>query len=73
MDAMKNKTDLDNYFKELKRTLDEKKLEEKPGQIYDESGIPLDHRSPCVLTRKGQKKSAFLQLVTNHRLLLSDA
>ena len=59
MDATKNQTDLDNYFKKLKRILDENKLVDKPGQIYnmDESGIPLDHRSPCVLARKGQKKS----------------
>ena len=59
MDATKNRTDLDNYFKELKGILDENKLEDKPVQIYnmDESGIPLDHRSPCVLARKGQKKS----------------
>ena len=49
---------MDNYFKELKRILDENKLEDKPGQIYnmDESGIPLDHCSPFVLARKGQKK-----------------
>ena len=68
MDATKNQTDLDNYFKELKGILDENKLEDKPGQIYnmDKSGIPLDHCSPCVLARKNQ-------LVTNHRLLLSDA
>ena len=59
MDATKNRTDLDNYFKELKGILDENKLEDKPLQIYnmDESGIPLDHHSPCVLARKGQKKS----------------
>ena len=59
MDATKNQTDSDNYFKELKGILDENKLEDKPGQIYnmDESGIPLDHRSPCVLARKGQNKS----------------
>ena len=59
MDDTKNQIDLDNYFKELKGILDENKLEDKPGQIYnmDKSGIPLDHRSPCVLARKGQKKS----------------
>ena len=57
--CLKNQTDLDNYFKELKGILDENKLEDKPGQNYnmDESGIPLDHHSPCVLARKGQKKS----------------
>ena len=58
MDTIKNKTDLDKYFKELKRILDENKLEDKPGQIcnMDKSGIPLDHHSPHVLARKGQKK-----------------
>jgi len=31
---------------------------DKPGQIYnvDESGMPLEHRSPFVLTKKGNKK-----------------
>jgi len=30
----------------------------KPGQIFnvDESGMPLEHRSPKILARKGQKK-----------------
>ena len=58
MDAMKNQTALDNYFIELKNILDENELQHKPGQIYnmDESGVPLDHRSPRVLARKGQKK-----------------
>ena len=58
MDAMKKQTALDNYFIELKNILDENELQHKPGQIYnmDESGVPLDHRSPRVLARKGQKK-----------------
>ena len=31
---------------------------DKPGQIYnvDESGMPLDHRSPHVIARRGQRK-----------------
>ena len=38
--------------------MEENKLMDKPAQIYniDESGIPLDHRPPRVLTRKGQRK-----------------
>ena len=30
----------------------------KPGQIFnvDESGMPLEHRAPKVVARKGQKK-----------------
>ena len=58
MDAMKDKEALDNYFILLKSILDEHDLLDKPGQIYnvDESGIPLDHRSPRVVTKRGHKK-----------------
>ena len=75
MDAMKNQTALDYYFIELKNILDENELQHKPGQIYnmDESGVPLDHRSPRVLARKGQKKSGIVPLETNLRLPLLDA
>ena len=55
---MKNQTALDNYFIELKSILDDTELQHKPAQIYnlDESGVPVDHRSPHVLAKKGQKK-----------------
>ena len=55
---MKNQSALDNYFIELNRILDDNQLKDKPSQIYnmDETGVPLDHRTPRVLTRKGQKK-----------------
>ena len=58
MEAMNNQSALDNYFIELKSILDENELGDKPGQIYnmDESGVPLDHCSPRVLARRGQKK-----------------
>ena len=58
MDAMANKEALDNYFKLLKEVMEENDLMDKPGQIYnvDESGMPLDHRPPRVLTTKGEKK-----------------
>ena len=58
IDAMKNQSALDNYFIELNRILDDNQLKDKPSQIYnmDETGVPLDHRTPRVLTRKGQKK-----------------
>ena len=58
MDAMANKEALDNYFKLLKEVMEENNLMDKPGQIYnvDESGMPLDHRPPRVLTTKGEKK-----------------
>ena len=58
MDAMGNKEALNNYFKLLKEVMEENDLMDKPGQIYnvDESGMPLDHRPPRVLTTKGEKK-----------------
>lgn len=33
-------------------------LLDKPAQLYnfDEVGMPLDHQSPCILVKKGQKK-----------------
>ena len=55
---MKNNDALDNYFILLKSIIDDYNLGTKPGQIYnmDETGIPLDHRSPRVLAKRGQKK-----------------
>ena len=68
MEAMKKKDALDNYFLLLKSILDDYDLGCKPAQIYnmDETGIPLDHRSPRVLAKKGQKK---VPLETSLRLL----
>jgi len=59
MDAMNDKQALDNYFILLKNILTEHDLLDRPGQIYnvDESGIPLDHRSPHILTKRGKKSS----------------
>ena len=70
IDAMNNQCALDNYFLELKSFLDVNKLGYKPGQIYNmnETGILLDHCSPCVLAKRGQKKLGVLQ-GTNLRLL----
>ena len=58
MDAMKKQQELDNYYITLRNVLTENNLMDKPGQIYnvDESGMPLDHRSPRVIARKGQGK-----------------
>ena len=55
---MKDREALENYFSLLKGILEENDLMHKPSQIYnvDETGMPLDHRSPYVLTRKGQRK-----------------
>ena len=46
------------YFDMVKKTLSDNNLMNKPAQIYnvDESGMPLDHRPPKVITQKGQKK-----------------
>ena len=46
------------YFELLKDVLEEHNLMESPGQIYnvDETGMPLDHRPPKVVTLRGQKK-----------------
>jgi len=62
LDAMNNREALENYFSLLKSTLEENDLTNKPSQIYnvDESGVPLDHRSPYVLTKKGQKKVRYI-------------
>jgi len=48
LDAMNKREALEKYFSLLKRTLEENDLMNKPSQIYniDESGVPLDHRSP---------------------------
>ena len=45
-------------FQLLHEVLEKNNLLNKPGEIYnmDESGMPLEHRSPHVLARKGQRK-----------------
>ena len=67
MDAIKNQTDLDNYFKELKGILDENKLKDKPGQIYN-----MDDQVSHLITVHlvyWPERARKSQLVTNHRLL----
>jgi len=58
MSAMDDRGAIENYFKVLKEVLDKHALLEKPAQIYnvDESGIPLDHRPPHVVVKRGQRK-----------------
>ena len=58
MDAMNDVEALDSYFKLLKDVVEEHGLMDQPGQIYnvDESGMPLEHRPPRVLAKKGQRK-----------------
>ena len=57
MDSV-NKETMNNYFTMLKDTLTENGLLDSPSQIYnvDETGMPLDHRPPKIVTVKGQKK-----------------
>ena len=53
-----NEEYMNEYFDMLEKTLLDNDLMNKPAQIYniDESGMPLDHRPPKVITQKGQKK-----------------
>ena len=46
------------YFDLLKDALEKHGLMDSPAQIYnvDETGMPLDHRPPKIVTKKGQKK-----------------
>ncbi len=47
-----------NYFDLLQETLDKYNLKDKPSQIYncDESGMPLEHKPPRIVSAKGTKK-----------------
>lgn len=46
------------YFNLLDETLVQYDLKDKPAQIYncDESGMPLEHKLPRVVSAKGMKK-----------------
>ena len=57
MDAM-NKDTLKQYFDLLEETLKENNLENSPMSIYnvDETGIPLNPKTPKVVTAKSTKK-----------------
>ena len=45
------------YFKSLEESLKEHDLMNRPGQIYnvDETGVPLDHKPPNFIAKRGQK------------------
>ena len=47
-----------DYFDLLEETLEKHGLKDKPSQIYncDESGMPLEHKLPRVISIKGTKK-----------------
>ena len=57
MDCL-NTEAIKSYFDLLKSVLENHNLMKSPGQIYnvDETGMPLNHRTPKVVTQKGQKK-----------------
>ena len=57
MDCLTKKT-MDIYFELLKDTLVSNNLMESPNQVYnvDETGMPLNHSAPKIITRRGQKK-----------------
>ena len=52
------KETIDHYFSLLKRVVDTHKLADHPAQIYsaDESGMPLDFKTPNVVAKTGSKK-----------------
>ena len=53
-----NPDTMKQYFDLLKDALEKHGLLDSPAQIYnvDETGMPLDHRPPKIVTKKGQKK-----------------
>ena len=57
MDCL-NKETMAEYFNLLESVLTDNDLLSSPGQIYnvDETGVPLDHRPPKVVTKRGQRK-----------------
>lgn len=57
MDCL-NKEIMTQYFSMLKGVLTKHNLLDSPAQIYNvnETGMPLDHRAPKVMTLRGQKK-----------------
>ena len=57
MDCLTKET-IDKYFDLLKDTLVENNLMESPNRIYnvDETGMPLNHSAPKIVTGRGHKK-----------------
>ena len=53
-----NPTAISQYFDLLDEVLTNYNLKDDPGRIYnvDETGMPLDHRPPKIITKRGQKK-----------------
>jgi len=57
MDAINEET-ISDYFALLQSVMQEHKILNSPGQIYnvDESGVPLDPKAPTVVAKTGAKK-----------------
>ena len=57
MDSATQET-VEQYFALLKEVLEEHHLMDKPSHInnMDESGMPLDHRPPQIVAKKGKGK-----------------
>ena len=57
-EKMTTRSVFESYFNMLEETLDEYDLKDKPAQIYncDELGMPLEHKLPKTISRKGSKK-----------------
>ena len=57
MDCLNPET-MEDYFKMLKAVMVKHKFLNNPSQIYnvDETGMPLDHRPPKAIAKRGQKK-----------------
>lgn len=53
-----NAETLKDYFRLLQSVQEENDLFNKPSQLYnmDETGMPLEHRAPNVITKKGKRK-----------------
>ncbi len=59
LDHAKKKEYFDTLEDTLEDTLKEHNLMTSPGQFYnvDETSVPLDHKPPNIVVRKGQKKA----------------
>ncbi len=57
-EKMTSREVFENYFDLLQETLDKYNLKDKPSQIYncDESGLPLEHKPPRIVSAKGTRK-----------------
>ena len=59
-----NRETIDQYFSLLKNVLDEHNLAANPERIYnvDETGTPLDFKTPNIVAKTGSKKVRYRQV-----------